>query len=245
MRAIPTVMLLLMMIMPRPLLAENSVDQNSAPDSSATPEQTPQVDVVVQGAKPLSRDATSDTTRVSGQTLRESTRGSTLDALSQETADVYVSAAGVLHGVSNGATGGVQIRGLGGSPNSQVLVVEDGVPDYQGIFGHPIADAYAPALIDQALVIKGGDSVLYGTNALGGVIAFSSRWRTTDGTGLINDSAYGSYTTLRESLTLLEHHGSTDISAALQTTSTDGHRPGAGGSIAVEQAGIRYHLTPH
>jgi outer membrane receptor protein involved in Fe transport len=230
---------------PRLLRAEDSVEQNSSPVASATPKQAPQVDVIVQGTNPLSRDATGDTTGVSGQTLRESSRGSTLDALSQQSADIYVTAGGVLHGVSNGATGGVQIRGLGGSPNSQVLVVEDGVPDYQGIFGHPIADAYAPALIDQALVIKGGDSVLYGTNAMGGVIALSRRWRTTDGTELTNDSAYGSYTTLRESLTLLEHRGRTDMSAALQTTSTDGHRAGAGGSIVVGQAAIRYHLTPH
>jgi hypothetical protein len=34
--------------------------------------------------------------------------------------------------------GGIYIRGMGGSPNSQILVVEDGAPDYQGIFGHPI-----------------------------------------------------------------------------------------------------------
>ena len=208
------------------------------------PKATSSVEVVVTGARPLTRDTTADTTRVSGRTLQESPRGSTLDALSQESADLYVSAGGVLHGVSDGSTGGVHMRGLGGSPNSQVLVVEDGIPDFQGIFGHPIPDAYAPALIDQALVIKGGDSVLYGTNALGGVIALSSRWRTSNGYELINDVGYGSYATLKESATWLSHWSKTDLSASLQTLSSDGHRPGAGGNLAVGLVGVRYHFTP-
>jgi len=51
-----------------------------------------------------------------------------------------------LHGVSNGATGWDPHPWPRQSPNAQVLAVEDGRPrlHYQGIFGHPVAGAYAP-----------------------------------------------------------------------------------------------------
>ena len=140
------------------------------------------LDVEVAGVRPVSKDVTEDSTRVHGQRLRDSARGSMFEALSQESADLYVVGLGAgLHGVGTGASGGIHVRGLGGSPNSQVLMVEDGVPDYQGIFGHPIPDAYVPALVDEVLLVKGGDSVLYGTNAMGAVVAIRSRWREQEG----------------------------------------------------------------
>jgi len=116
--------------------------------------------VEVVSPEPAGRDRTQGETVVTGEDLRNSSRASTFEALAQESADIYVPGRGAMHGVANGASGGIRIRGLGGSPNSQVLVVEDGVPDYQGIFGHPIPDAYLPFLLDDVLVVKGGDSVL-------------------------------------------------------------------------------------
>jgi outer membrane cobalamin receptor len=200
---------------------------------------------VVEGRRPLAKDRTGGATQVEGQRLRDSPKASTFEAVAQEAGDIYVPGHGVgLHGVSNGATGGIRIRGLGGSPNSQVLVVEDGVPDYQGIFGHPIPDAYVPFLLDDVLVIKGGDSVLYGTNAMGGVLVLRSRWRAGDGFELVNDAAGGSYSTIRESLAALARTGRWDLAAAVQVFDTDGHRDGAGGSSLVSQVAVRYRLTP-
>lgn len=173
--------------------------------------------------------------------MRRSTQASLFGAIAQQAADIYVPSAGVgLHGVGNGATGGIRIRGLGGSPNTQVLLVEDGVPDYQGIFGHPIPDAYQPFLVDQVLVIKGGDSVLFGTNALGGVVQLRSRWRHEAGYELSSESALGSYATLRQSLALLGRRGAWDLAVALHGLETDGHRPGAAGSSRVGQLALRY-----
>ena len=132
------------------------VDADISPPAGSSP-----YDVVVIGRRPTKKDRTEDTTRVDGQRLRDNARASTFEDLAQEDADVYVSSRGAgIHGIGNMATGGIRIRGLGGSPNSQILVVEDDAPDYQGIFGHPIPDAYVPALIDEVLVIKGGDSTL-------------------------------------------------------------------------------------
>ncbi len=212
-----------------------AIDPESSPDPRG-------FSSVVRSTRPLSRDQTQDETRVRGERLRESTRASTLEALSQESADVYVPGRGALHGVSNGATGGVRIRGLGGSPNSQIVVVEDGVPDYQGIFGHPIPDAYVPFLLEDALVVKGGDSVLFGTNAMGGVIVLRSRWRESEGVEVESDAAMGSFATVRGSATVLAKIGAGDVAAAVHALSTDGHREGAGGTQQIGSVAGRYRL---
>ena len=210
-------------------------------DDASTPYKT-----TVKGSPSPDKDATAGATHIDGKKLRDSPRPSTLEAVSQEAADVYVTGRGLgVHGVASGASGGITIRGLGGSPNSQVLVVEDGVPDYQGIFGHPIPDAYVPFLIDEIMVIKGGDSVLYGTNAMGGVIVIQSRWRLEEGFELENDAAYGSYGTIRENAALLGHWGKWNVAGALHVLRTDGHRDGAGGSNVVGNLGACYQFNPN
>jgi len=238
-RSVDSVVLLVALLLPLPFTARAEVmgAEVVAPDAGIAHE------TVVVVAKPLARDRTQDETLVGGQTLRESPRASTFEALAQESAGMYVPAHGALHGVGNGATGGVHLRGLGGSPNAQVLVVEDGVPDFQGIFGHPIPDAYTPSLIDDVLVIKGGDSVLFGTNAMGGVVAIRSRWRHLEGYEVSNDAAGGSYATVRERASLLARLGPLDLSAGVQVMSTEGHRMGAGGNELIASTAARYRLT--
>ncbi len=233
-----------------PLVAQAQEDAATATTATAVAKPVPApttepVEISVVGRRPASRDRTADVTLVEGQRLRDSPRASTFEALSQQSADIYVPGRGALHGVASGGTGGIRIRGLGGSPNSQVLIVEDGVPDYQGIFGHPIPDAYIPLLIDDALVIKGGDSTLYGTNAMGGVVVLRSRWRATEGQELTSDSAVGSYATVRETVSGLARVGAWDLAGGLHAMATDGHRDGAGGDQLIGSAAARYRFTPH
>ncbi|MGI5861233.1 MAG: TonB-dependent receptor [Myxococcales bacterium] len=197
---------------------------------------------LVRSTRPVLSDATADSTQVDGERLRASTRASMLEALAQEAGDVYVPGRGGPHGVANGASGAIHVRGLGGSPNSQVLVVEDGVPDYQGIFGHPLPDAFNAALVDQVAILKGGDSVLYGTNAMGGVLVVRSRWLEDDGLELTQDAGAGSFGTLTETLSLLGRHGSLDYAGAVHLLRTDGHRDGAGGANTVVYLAARQRL---
>ncbi len=224
---------------------EGNDDDADAPETSEDAEAPPPIDVVVVGkrrARPLD---TTTVTEVDGERLRESTRPSTFESIAQETPGLYVTSRGSgVHGVASGSSGGLHLRGLGGSPNTQVLVVEDGVPDYQGLFGHPIPDAYSPFLIDEARVVRGGDSVLYGTNALGGVIVIENRRRHRPGWELHQDLAYGSYRTLRERVAMLGRHGDWDATAALSALRTDGHRVGAGGANTVAQLSARWHALP-
>ncbi len=200
-------------------------------------------EIVITADRIQKEDRTSGSRSVAGEQLRQSPRPSLLESLSQQVPGVYVSSRGVgVHGISSGASGGISIRGLGGSPNTQVLVVEDGIPDFQGIFGHPLPDAYVPELIERVRVISGGDSVLFGTNALGGVIELRSRWRTRPGTELQFRSGYGSYQTLLVQPVVMSCTGRWNLVASFHGMSSEGHRPGAGGELQVGQAGARVWL---
>lgn len=222
-------------------MASSTTPQTTNSAALASPASS--VEVTVTGKRPLSRDRAEDATVISGDRLRSAAQPTLLSTMASESAGLYVNSTGALHGVSNGASGGIFMRGLGGSPNSQILVVEDGVPDYQGIFGHPIPDAYVPSLIEDALIEKGGDSVLYGSNAMGGVIALRSRFRTENGYELVSDSAYGSFDTLRETVSILGRSDRWDGAAAVHAMSTAGHRSGTGGQLLVGNGLVRVRLS--
>lgn len=232
------VSLLLLLTAPTVRAETSTLPEESTKDISSTHSVTG-TEVVVSGTRSIVTDRSADNLIVAGDKVRGTSRYGLLDALAAEDAGIYVTGGGMIHGVSNGATGGVTIRGLSGSPNTQVLVVEDGVPDYQGIFGHPLPDAYVPTLLDRALVVKGGDSTLYGTNALGGVIVLRSRWLEREGYELSSDSAYGSYATERETLSFLGRSGGWDLAAAFHAMKTDGHRLGTSGDQLVSSLAVR------
>jgi outer membrane receptor protein involved in Fe transport len=201
-------------------------------------------EIVITADKIEKEDRTTDAHSIEGEELRKSPRPSLLEAVAQEAPWVFVSSRGVgVHGIASGASGGIHIRGLGGSPNTQVLVVQDGIPDYQGVFGHPLPDAYVPDLIDEVRVVAGGDSVLFGTNAMGGVIELKSRWRTAPGIEAHFRTGYGSYQSLVVQPVFLGKFGKWDLAASFHGKSSDGHRPGAGGDLQVGQAGARVWLS--
>lgn len=98
------------------------------------------------------------------------------DAVENLSPAVYVTRRGVMgYGIGTNPTGNISIRGIGGAPTTGVLVVVDGRPDYQGMFGHPLPDFYSLSDAGTISVTEGPSSVLYGTNALGGVVEIRSR----------------------------------------------------------------------
>ena len=93
------------------------------------------------------------------------------DAVDRLIPSVFVTRRGVMgYGIATNGTGGVSIRGVGNSPNTGVLVVIDGRPDYMGLMGHPLPDFYSLPDAASVSVTQGPASVLYGTNAMGGAI---------------------------------------------------------------------------
>lgn len=102
-------------------------------------------------------------------------RAEILPSLMEQVPGVMVTSRGMMgYGVSTGAAGGILVRGLSSS-NAQVLVLIDGHPQYNGIFGHSIADSYQTLIADRVEVIRGPASLLYGSNAMGGVVNIITR----------------------------------------------------------------------
>ncbi len=99
------------------------------------------------------------------------------------------------YGVGSLSTGQISIRGIGESPNSGVLILVDGQPQFMGIFGHPINDSYLKTNIERIEVIRGPASLLYGSNAFGGAINFITRSPVNKGWSLNSSLAYGSFNT--------------------------------------------------
>lgn len=63
------------------------------------------------------------------------------------------------------------LRGVSSPDNNKILLLVDGVPIYDGVYAHAWLDEYIPlSHVRQVEIIKGPGSVLYGTNAFGGVI---------------------------------------------------------------------------
>ena len=129
------------------------------------------------------------------------------------------------YGVSGGAAGGMSLRGIGGSPTAGLLVLIDGHPQYMGLMGHPIADAYQSMMAEKVEVLRGPASVLYGSNAMGGVINIVTRKQQEDGVNTNMQVGYGSYNTLQTEFSNRVKKGRFSSVVTGSYNRTDGHRP--------------------
>ena len=100
------------------------------------------------------------------------------------------------YGVAAGAAGGMSIRGVGGAPTAGVLVLINGHPQYMGLMGHPLADSYQSLMTERVEVVRGPASMLYGSNAMGGVINIITKKQEVDGANGSAQVMYGSHNTL-------------------------------------------------
>jgi outer membrane cobalamin receptor len=117
------------------------------------------------------------------------------DAVERVVPGAFVTRRGVMgYGISTNGTGGVSIRGIGESPNTGVLIVVDGRPDYQGLMGHPLPDFYSLSDAGRVSVVEGPASVLYGSNAMGGVVEIKN-WEPPEGRTTRLTAGFGSYNT--------------------------------------------------
>ena len=108
------------------------------------------------------------------------------------------------------------------------MVMIDGHPQYAGIFGHPIADAYQSFLAERVEVLRGPASVLYGSNAMGGVINIVTRKMQEDRVDTHLHAGYGSYNTLETELTNRVRKGRFSSVVSGSYNRTDGHRTDMG-----------------
>ena len=123
-----------------------------------TPEEEPSRtidEVVVTGTRNETdiRHLPMTITTVNHKKLTESHRSSILPTLTEQVPSLFVTSRGVMgYGVSGGAAGGINLRGINGS-SGQLMVLIDGHPQYMGIFGHPIADVYQTLMSEKVEVL--------------------------------------------------------------------------------------------
>jgi len=169
---------------------------------------------------------------------------SVLPALTEQVPGLFVTSRGVMgYGVSTGAAGGFSLRGMSG--NAQMLVLIDGHPQYMGLFGHPISDAYQTMLADRIEVLRGPASVLYGSNAMGGVINIVTRKMQEDGTKTRINIGGGSYGTLQTEATNQVKKGKFSSTVSASYNRSDGHRPDMGFEQYGGYAKLGYDLNEY
>ncbi len=146
-----------------------------------------------------------------------------LSAISTQVPSLFVSQRNIFgFGVSNGGSGGIKIRGVGGSPTNAVLMMVDGQPQFAGIYSHHVADFYETEYVDHVEVLRGPASVLYGSNAMGGVINVITKEARHDGVQTTITSQYGSYNTWQSSVTNTTRFGKFSSLVSLGYDRTNG-----------------------
>ncbi len=127
---------------------------------------------------------------------------------------------------SNPSAQGVTLRALGGNATSRTLVLLDGVPMADPLFGYIPLSAIAPERLASARVTRGGGSGAFGAGAVAGVIELTSADART--LGLFSASA------------LADDRGATELSGTLA--------PEIGSGFAVVSArwdrGQGFWMTP-
>ena len=195
------------------------------------------IDVVV-----TDEDVTSASFGIAEQIDRTAAR-TVFDAVEDLSPGVYVTRRGVMgYGISTDGTGAVSIRGVGGSPNTDVLIVTDGRPDFQGEMGHPLPDFYSLSDAGSISVIEGPASVLYGTNAMGGVIEIQPR-EPGEHPEFQLTSSLGSYMTGQHRLWGGMREGKWVYTFSAGISHTDGNRPESHFRSQDGSLGIGYQLS--
>ena len=210
-------------------------------------------ELVVTGTRAAAstRDLPLTVTTVGRQAIEASHEVSLLPLLNEQVPGFFSTSRGLLgYGVSDGAAGQMSIRGIGGPaqsgvPTTGVLVLVDGHPQYQGLFGHPIADAAQSLLAERVEVVRGPASVLYGSNAMGGVVNIVTRRMEADGNRTQVNVGAGSYGTVEAEAANRFRRGRFTGIVGANYARTDGHRA----DMAFEQTGgfakLGYDLAAH
>ncbi len=118
----------------------------------------------------------------------------------------------------------IEVRGLG-SNIRRLQVLVDGRPEKMSLFGCSVAQTLPLANVERIEVVRGPESVLYGSDAMGGVVNVITKKMLDPGYQSSGLFSYGSYNTMHG---LLRHGGNShdfDYYLTYDHKQTDGHRP--------------------
>lgn len=177
--------------------------------------------------------------------LTENERTSVLPTLMEQVPGLMVTGRGMMgYGVSTGGSGGMTLRGVS-SGAGQLLVLIDGHPQYNGIYGHSVGDSYQTMTAERVEVLRGPASALYGTNAMGGVVNIVTRKPLTDGVLTSASIGAGSWGSIQSEASNQLRKGRFSSTVSAQYNRSENHRPHMG----FEQYGgfvkLGYDLSPH
>lgn len=204
-------------------------------------------DVVVTGTRNAVdvRHLPMTVTVIGREKLTEQYQPSILPTVMQQVPGLMVTSRSMMgYGVSTGAAGGINLRGITGGAG-QLLVLIDGHPQYNGVYGHPISDSYQTLMAERVEILRGPASVLYGSNAMGGVMNIVTRSMHEDGVKTSINLGAGSYGTIQTEASNQVRNGKFSSTVSAQYGRTDNQRPRMG----FEQYGgylkLGYDFTEH
>lgn len=182
-------------------------------------------EVVITGTRSQAdaRNLSQTVTVIGRDDIEENNRLSFISLLNEQVPGMFVTSRGMLgYGVSDGAAGNISMRGLSGS-SAQMLVLIDGHPQYAGIFGHPLADMMQSAVAGRIEVLRGPASILYGSNAMGGVVNIVTRGSDADGSHTDIHLGAGSFGTVETQFGNTTRQGRLSSTVSGFYSRTDGH----------------------
>lgn len=162
---------------------------------------------------------------VNQNSIEQSSESALLPVLSESVPGLFITERGITgFGVATGSAGQISMRGVGGSPSTQVLVLLNGNPQFMGLMGHPLPDSYVASDAQRVEVIRGPASTLYGSNAMGGVINIITKNKQDEGLSLNSRLMYGSYNTMKAMVNGGFRKNKFNVFASFNHDRTDGHR---------------------
>jgi len=171
-------------------------------------------------------------TLISHDEIRSQEETNILPVVAKITPSLFVSEIGVAgYALGNGTSGQITIRGVGGNPNARVMMLVDGQPQYMGVFGHPLPNFHMTSNVERVEVVRGPASLLYGSNAMGGVINVITRKQEEKGLRVSGHASYGSFNTLKTGLSTGYAGKNFYAGVSLNHNQTDGHRDTSAFSI--------------
>ena len=224
------------------LLANISFSQTTVKDSVRIDE------VVVTGSKiGISRKLVPlSVSQISRQDIENTGQMNILPALNTFVPGIFVTERNIVgFGVADNGSGSISMRGISSSPNTDVLVLIDGHPQYQGLFGHPLADAYVASDVEKVEIIRGPGSILYGSNAMAGVINIITKKQNEEGLKLNVGASYGSYNTQKYYGTIGYKKNRISVFASANHDQTDGLRPNTDFNINNGFTKVGYEINKH
>lgn len=178
------------------------------------------------------------------QEIEASSESALLPVLSHRVPGLFVTQKGITgFGVSEGSAGTVNIRGVG--QGNKVLMLFDGQPQWAGVFGHSLPDTYVASDVDRVEVIRGPGSLMYGSNAMGGVVNIITRRHKQPGRRTQARLMYGSYNTQKYMVNNGYSIGRLSTFISLNHDRTDGHRPDSEFRITNGFAKVGYDFNDH